>query len=86
MRQTLAGNRDSVIVQQDADGLAVSVQDDGIGFNPSLEKGMGLLGMEERVESLGGLLCIESQSGHGTVLSIHFPLSNARKVSEKEIA
>src|SRR5439155_726063 len=50
-----------VIVRQDADGLAVSVQDDGIGFNPSLEKGMGLLGMEERVERLGGLLCIESQ-------------------------
>ena len=75
-----------VIVRQDRDGLAVSVQDDGIGFNPSLEKGMGLLGMEERVERLGGLLCIESQSGHGTVLSIHFPLSNARQFSEKEIA
>jgi signal transduction histidine kinase len=75
-----------VIVRQDADGLAVSVQDDGIGFNPSLEKGMGLLGMEERVERLGGLLYIDSQPGHGTVLSIHFPLSNTRQVSEKEIA
>ena len=47
---------------------------------------MGLLGMEERVERLGGLLCIESQPGHGTVLSIHFPIADGRPVSEKEIA
>jgi signal transduction histidine kinase len=72
-----------VIVRQDPDGLAVSVQDDGIGFDPSLEKGMGLLGMEERVERLGGLLCVESQPGHGTVLSIHLPLGKAGLVTEK---
>ena len=57
-----------------------------IGFDPRQEKGMGLLGMEERVERLGGLLCIESQPGHGTVLSIHFPIGDGRPVSEKEIA
>jgi hypothetical protein len=33
-----------VVVRQDADGLCVSVQDDGIGFDPRKEKGMGLLG------------------------------------------
>jgi signal transduction histidine kinase len=75
-----------VVVRQDRDGLEVSVQDDGIGFDPRQEKGMGLLGMEERVERLGGLLCIESQPGHGTVLSIHFPIGDGRPVSEKEIA
>jgi signal transduction histidine kinase len=75
-----------VVVSQHQDGLSVSVQDDGIGFDPRQEKGMGLLGMEERVERLGGLLCIESQPGHGTVLSIHFPIADGRPVSEKEIA
>jgi signal transduction histidine kinase len=45
-----------VIVRQEIDGLSVSVQDDGIGFDPAQEKGMGLLGMEERVARLGGLL------------------------------
>ena len=67
-----------VIVRQDHEGLSVSVQDDGIGFNPRQEKGMGLLGIEERVERLGGLLCIESQHRQGTVLSIHLPLTDAR--------
>ncbi len=75
-----------VIVRRDQHGLSVSVQDNGIGFDPRLEKGMGLLGMEERVELLGGLLCIESQAGQGTVLSIHFPLASGQPHSEREIA
>ena len=74
-----------VIVRQDGDGLAVSVQDDGIGFNPRQEKGMGLLGMEERVERLGGLLCIQSH-GHGTVLSIHLPHPDSRQKPDRECA
>jgi signal transduction histidine kinase len=74
-----------VIVRQDQDGLSVSVQDDGIGFDPRQEKGMGLLGMEERVQRLGGLLSIESQSGHGAVLSIHFPLASGRTVLQADL-
>ena len=73
-----------VTVRQDQDGLSVSVQDDGIGFDPSQEKGMGLLGMEERVDRLGGLLRIEAHPGHGTVLSIHFPLANNQLISQKK--
>jgi signal transduction histidine kinase len=75
-----------VIVRHENDGLSVSVQDDGIGFDPAQEKGMGLLGMEERVERLGGLLCIESQAKRGTVLSIHLPLAGSRSTLEKGIA
>jgi signal transduction histidine kinase len=66
-----------VVVRQDADGLCVSVQDDGIGFDPRKEKGMGLLGMEERVERLGGLFRIESQPGQGTLVSIRFLAASA---------
>jgi len=66
-----------VVVRQDADGLSVSVQDDGIGFDPRKEKGMGLLGMEERVERLGGLFRIESQPGQGTLVSIRFLAASA---------
>ncbi len=46
---------------------------------------MGLLGMEERVERLGGLFSIESKPGNGTVLSIHFPLANGGPASLKDI-
>jgi signal transduction histidine kinase len=61
-------------VRRDSDVLSVSVQDDGVGFDPSRAKGAGLLGMEERVRVLGGQLRIDSQAGAGTVLSILLPL------------
>jgi signal transduction histidine kinase len=73
-----------VVVHRDRDGLSVTVQDDGIGFEPSRDKGMGLLGMEERVERLGGLFSIESEPGNGTVLRIHFPLANGGPASVKD--
>jgi signal transduction histidine kinase len=53
----------------------VTVQDDGIGFKPDQEKGMGLLGMEERVVRLGGQLSLESIRGGETVLRIRLPLT-----------
>jgi signal transduction histidine kinase len=67
-----------VFVKQDEDGMWVSVEDDGIGFDPAQERGMGLLGMEERVARLGGLFSIESTSGSGTILSIRFPLPDSQ--------
>jgi signal transduction histidine kinase len=74
-----------VVVHKDREGLSVTVQDDGIGFEPSREKGMGLLGMEERVERLGGLFSIESKPGAGTILSIYFPLAGGGPASLKGI-
>ncbi len=65
-----------VVVLRDQAGLSVTVQDDGIGFEPSREKGLGLLGIEERIERLGGSFSIESKPGKGTVLSFHLPLVN----------
>jgi signal transduction histidine kinase len=61
-----------VVVRQSPNILCLSIEDDGIGFEAGLEKGLGLLGMEERVESLGGIFSIESQPGVGTVLSASF--------------
>jgi signal transduction histidine kinase len=75
-----------VVVRDDSGGISVSVQDDGIGFDPKQEKGMGLLGMEERVEGLGGRFCIESWPGHGTILSIRFPLGSSQALVQKGIS
>ena len=61
-----------VVMQRDAEGLSISVQDDGVGFDPEHNKGLGLLGMMERVSALGGRFHIESQTGRGTVLSTYF--------------
>ena len=61
-------------VRQEANQIRVLIQDDGTGFEPRQEKGMGILGMEERVRNLGGALHIESAPGHGTRLSFELPL------------
>ncbi len=73
-----------VVIHRDSDGLSISVQDDGVGFDPDHNKGLGLLGMMERVSSLGGRFHIESQPGRGTILSIFFPLENDRCKPEQE--
>jgi signal transduction histidine kinase len=74
-----------VVVHRDQDGLAVTVQDDGSGFEPGQEKGMGLLGMEERVVRLGGQFSVESKPNSGTVLRIYFPLGNDGTALLKDI-
>jgi signal transduction histidine kinase len=54
--------------------LVLTIKDDGHGFRPELEKGLGLLGMEERVGRLSGTLRIESAPGKGVLLRIELPL------------
>ncbi len=75
-----------VVVHRDGEGLSVTVQDDGVGFEPGTEKGIGLLGMEERVARLGGQFSIDSKPGNGTVLSIYFPLASSGPAALKDIA
>jgi signal transduction histidine kinase len=54
--------------------LLVSVQDDGIGFEPAQAAGLGILGMKERIARLGGTLTLDSQPGKGSVVSFELPL------------
>jgi signal transduction histidine kinase len=67
-----------VMIHRDGDGLSISVQDNGVGFDPARNKGLGLLGMMERVNGVGGQFHIQSQPGHGTILSTYFQLENSR--------
>jgi len=73
-----------VVIHRDGEGLSISVQDDGVGFDAEHNKGLGLLGMMERVTVVGGRLHIESQPGRGTILSIFFPLEIDRCRPEQE--
>lgn len=57
--------------------LAISVTDNGIGmwnFGPTPARSLGIAGMHERVELVGGKLAIESQPGFGTRISLNVPL------------
>jgi signal transduction histidine kinase len=60
-------------VQQEPQRLLLSIQDDGQGFDARHTKGLGLLGMEERVSRLGGRFEIRSARGEGTVLEVELP-------------
>ena len=55
------------------------MRDDGRGFHPELlrGKGFGLVGMRERIQSLGGQLTVASQPGQGTEVIAVVPLANA---------
>jgi signal transduction histidine kinase len=68
------GHRAWVKLEQTSDHIAISVRDDGRGFDPRKTRGLGLLGMEERVRRLGGKLDIKTHPGEGTVLNAELPL------------
>ncbi len=62
-------------IHQDPDRIVLSIHDDGKGFHAREERGMGLLGMEERVIHLGGDFEVDSEPGRGTVLRVTLPLA-----------
>ena len=62
-----------VTVRQQPDSIRLTIQDDGKGFRPEQERGMGLLGIEERAAHLGGAVFIESRPGNGATISVTLP-------------
>jgi signal transduction histidine kinase len=69
-----------VRVTRNADRIRVQVEDDGRGFDPSRTRGMGLLGMEERVRRLNGGLAVKSSPGQGTTVTAELPVGHPEKV------
>lgn len=63
-----------ITVRQGGDGIMLSIQDDGRGFKPEFDRGLGLLGIEERVTHLGGRFRLESEPGRGTLIDIALPV------------
>jgi len=54
--------------------ITLQVEDNGKGFVPARTRGVGLLGMEERVSQLGGRLVVLSTPGHGATVTAELPL------------
>jgi signal transduction histidine kinase len=64
---------ESVAVRFEADQgkITLSVVDDGIGFSTSKKHaGMGLQNMQERANAIAGELSVQSETGHGTRVTI----------------
>ncbi|WP_238005406.1 DUF4118 domain-containing protein [Dactylosporangium sp. AC04546] len=56
--------------------LRLSIQDDGIG-GACLGKGSGLIGLQDRIEALGGHMEVVSPASHGTALVVKIPIDEA---------
>jgi signal transduction histidine kinase len=68
-----------ISVRQPNGALSLTIEDDGAGFDPLRTRGMGLVGIEERVRQLGGRFEIQSESGKGTTLRVSLPVPSAKK-------
>ncbi|MBX0328981.1 PAS domain-containing protein [Oscillochloris sp. ZM17-4] len=71
----------SVIIERHSGEVRVIIEDDGAGFVVSAPSGggasaqhLGLIGMRERVDLLGGTLTVESAPGSGTTIFARIPL------------
>jgi signal transduction histidine kinase len=65
-----------VVVEQEARRIVLSVEDDGSGFDARRVRGLGLVGMEERVTHLGGRFAVRSVPGAGTKIDVELPLAS----------
>jgi PAS domain S-box-containing protein len=72
----------SLILQRSADQMLAVLEDDGKGFEsdgeipPAAGGRLGMLGMRERAELVGGKLTVESTPGRGTAIFVRVPLEN----------
>ena len=70
-----------ITLTQNGDKICLQVQDDGQGFDlaqiseqaPPLQR-LGLLGVQERADLVGGQVTVESAPGQGTCMKICVPL------------
>jgi len=75
-----------VVVHGRQDAIMLTIQDDGVGFDPGKapRRGLGLLGIQERVRELGGHVHIISQPGRGTLLAAEVPLNREPSDAEQD--
>ncbi len=77
-----------VLLQRSDQYAMALIEDDGVGFDVDATTAMGrlgLLGMRERVEMLGGQLELESAAGRGTTIIAKVPLAGPSANREGDI-
>jgi signal transduction histidine kinase len=69
-----------VTLEENSDHVQVTVRDDGAGFDPQSlgVSGLGLMGMHERVQAIGGQLLVHSKQGFGTTVTVIVPVSKTQ--------
>jgi hypothetical protein len=86
--QHAQADRVAVNFQKLRSGIRMEIHDNGKSFEvervlfAKRNKRLGLLGMRERVEMVGGTFCVESTPGNGTTIRVEIPLDNGRERKE----
>ncbi len=78
-----------VLLRRHDEGCWLSISDDGRGFNSESatngdNEGVGLIGMRERAELMGGNLSIDSRPGRGTCVKLTIPARLADRLETEE--
>ena len=79
-----------VYLQRLPNTLLITVEDDGLGFDPARQgdngrHGLGLIGIRERVLQLGGSMRIDSGASKGTRLTVELPARARAVIREKDV-
>lgn len=76
------GQGQEIVARFEGDRIEVSIRDRGPGLSRSVafneDGGQGLIGLRDRIESLGGEFSIGPRAGGGTVLTARLRLSDAK--------
>ena len=84
-------SRVEVSIEKLPDSIGMKIKDDGKSFqvervlNSKGSQRLGLLGMRERVEMVGGTFSIESAPGKGTTIKVEIPFTKAPPPPRKKI-
>jgi PAS domain S-box-containing protein len=78
----------SVVLMLNSQEVVLIISDDGVGLNSTRTfvaskksgRGIGILGMRERMDSIGGSLDIHSTEGEGTVIRARVPIRDNHEV------
>ena len=78
-----------VLLQKNDGGCWLSVSDDGNGFDPGTvanggSEGVGLVGMRERAELVGGTLSVDARLGRGTCVVLRIPRQGAEPFEKED--
>jgi two-component system sensor histidine kinase DegS len=86
-----SATRGTVNLKFEGDSLLLEARDDGVGFQPPEkplayvgESKLGILGMEQRILSIGGQFRVDSHPGRGTKIQASIPYEASAQVVEGE--
>ena len=66
-------------LSQEDGRLGLVIRDDGCGFDLGWPRGLGLTGLSDRLDTVGGSLTITSGAGLGTSVCAHIPVGPDRE-------